>query len=99
MPGYCNRKSRRGDVVVLKRSRAALPASWIGNTHGATHRKVGPANVKERRRCETPFTCCHRDGTFCSTVRAFVTLCDIRTKKDYRPVGLETIFRLVAFVS
>ena len=25
------------------------------NIHGATHRKAGPANVKERRRCETPF--------------------------------------------
>jgi len=28
------------------------------NIHGATHRKAGPANVKERRRCETPLTCC-----------------------------------------
>ena len=38
------------------------------NIHGATHRKAGPVNAKERRRCETPLTYCLPIGMFYSNI-------------------------------
>ena len=38
------------------------------NIHGATHRKAGPVNAKERRRCETPLTCYLSIGMFHSNI-------------------------------
>jgi hypothetical protein len=48
-------KKTTNPFAVFKKYLALSTATEDDNIHGATHRKAGPANAKERRRCETPF--------------------------------------------